>query len=224
VRIFRSAGGVGGPIDLTANYVDATGTYQYYSYITSVDPNGLATNTIYNVWIDVNNNQNDPNAANGIGEASSFSVTVQKGGDTGTIIPLFSNFISDRTTNSNETLNEAFVCASTDPGQSTNEFVRFDDFYLSTNVNHGVPVPAGSFVLGIPTSPATVHITSVSKSGNSVTLNWSSSPTGSFSYTVQSRSSLSSGSWTTLQSGISANTYTDTTATGSQNFYRVTSP
>jgi hypothetical protein len=226
VRIFRNDGGNGGPIDLTANYIDGTGAYQYYSYVTSVDPNGLMTNTVYNVWIDIYNNQNGP--TNGTGAASYYSVTVQPGGDTGVVTNLFPFVVSDRTTNSNETLNEAFICAATDSGQSTNEYVRFDDFYLSTsNINHTLPVPQGSFVLGTPVAPlnpTSIHITSVSKSGNSVTLNWSTVPTGSFSFTVQSRASLNSGSWSTLTTGLNANTYTDTGATGSQNFYRVTSP
>ena len=224
VRIFRSAGGVGGPIDLTANYKDGTGAYQYYSYAASVDATGLATGVVYNVWIDIYNNQNDPAAAGGVGAANYYSVTVQQGGDTGTTIPLFSYLISDRTTNSNETLNEAFICANTTAGQSTNLFVRFDDFYVSTNVNHGIPVPQGSFILGTPTGPTSINITNVSKSGNSVTLNWSTVPAGSFSFTVQSRAPLNSGSWATVQSGITANTYTVTDATGSQTFYRVVSP
>jgi hypothetical protein len=224
VRIFRSQGGVGGPIDLTANYVDNTGTYQYYSYIASVDPNGLATNTVYNVWIDVYNNQNNPNLANGVGGANYYQVTIQKGGDTGTVIPLFSWVISDRTTNSFETLNEAFICANSTAGQSTNMFVRFDDFYLSaSNVNHTIPIPQGSFVLGVPTSPASISVASVGKSGTSVTLNWTPVPAGSFTYTVLTASSVN-GPWSTLTTGYSGTSYTDTSATANQKFYRITSP
>ena len=225
VRIFRNANGVGGPIDLTANYNDGTGFINYYSYVASVDPNGLATNTVYNVWIDVYNPQNNPNLGGTNGAANYYSVTVQKGGDAGTIIPLFPYVMSDRTTNSNETLNEAFICANTTQGQSTNLFVRFDDFYLSSgSTNHGIPVPEGSFILGAPTAPAGINITSVSKSGNSVTLNWSASPAGSYSFSVWSSPSVAGGTWTSIASGITGNTFTDTTAAGSQNFYRVTSP
>ena len=152
--------------------------------------------------------------------ANYYSVTVQPGGDTGIVTNLFPFVVSDRTTNSNETLNEAFICSTTDAGQSTNKYVRLDDFYLSaSNINHTLPVAQGSFVLGTPVTPPTptsINITSVSKSGNSVTLNWSTVPTGSFSFTVQSRSSLNSGSWSTLTTGLSANTYTDTSANSSQ--------
>jgi hypothetical protein len=182
---------------------------------------------VYNVWIDIYNNQNDPAAAGGVGAANYYSVTVQQGGDTGTTIPLFSYLISDRTTNSNETLNEAFICANTTAGQSTNLFVRFDDFYVSTNVNHGIPVPQGSFILGTPTSPTSINITNVSKSGNSVTLNWSTVPAGSFSFTTYKSASLTSSfpsGWTQVHTGLSGNTDTDTDATGAQQFYRVTSP
>ncbi len=225
VRILRSSNGVGGGIDLTANYVDSTGTYRYMSYSNLVDPNGLATNTVYNVWIDIYNNSNNPAAANGVGAANYYQVTVQKGGDTGTVYPLMSWQISDRSTNGNETLNEAFVCSDNTAGQSTNLFVRFDDFYLSTNgVNHNLPVPAGSFVVGTPTVPASIQMGKIVASPGSVTLNWTASPTGSFTYTVWRRSALNTGSWTSLQTGISGGTYTDSTATGSQNFYRVSSP
>jgi hypothetical protein len=229
VRIFRDAGGAGGPVDLTANFIDGTGTYQSYSYAASVDPTGLATNTVYNVWIDVWNYSNNPAGANGIGAANSYQVTVQKGGDAGTIIPLFSYVVSDRSTNSNETLNEAFVCANTTPGQSTNNYVRLDDFYVSSGgVNHTLPVPQGSFILGTPTSPLSIKITNVSKTGNSVTLNWSTVPsTGAFTFTTYKSASLTSpfpSGWTQVHTGISANTDTDSSATGAQQFYRVTSP
>jgi hypothetical protein len=231
VRIFRSAGGAGGPIDLTANFTDGTGTLQYYSYITSVDPNGLATNTVYNVWIDIFNNTNsNPTFANGTGVANSYQVTVQKGGDAGTIIPLFSYVASDATTNNNETMAEAFICATADPGESTNDFIRLDDFYVSSGgANHTLPVPQGSFVLGTPTSPLSIHITSVSKSGSSVTINWSTVPSGTFpsGFSTYKSASLTApfpSGWTLVHTGLSGNTDTDTSATGTQQFYRVTSP
>jgi hypothetical protein len=224
VRIFRSANGAGGPIDLAANYVDNTGTYQRFSYVASVDPNGLATGVVYNVWIDIYNNQNNPTLANGIGAANYFQVTVQKGGDAGTIIPLFTWQVSDRSTNSNETLNEAFLCANTTVGQSTNNLVRFDDFYLSaTGTNHTIPVPQGSFILGTPTTPTSINISGVSVSAGSVILNWTPTPTGAFTYTVWGKSALNSGSWTSLQTGISSTSFTNA-ITGSQNFYKVSSP
>jgi hypothetical protein len=75
------------------------------------------------------------------------------------------------------------------------------------------------------TSPATsITITSVTRSGGNTVLNWTSSGGSSPTFTVYRSSSLSPSSWTSLQSGISGNTYTDTTASGGVNFYRVHSP
>ena len=75
------------------------------------------------------------------------------------------------------------------------------------------------------TSPASsIHITSVTHSGGSAVLNWTSSGGSSPTFTVWRSSSLSPASWTSLQSGISASTYTDTAATAGINFYKVSSP
>jgi hypothetical protein len=76
----------------------------------------------------------------------------------------------------------------------------------------------------IPSSLTSITITSVTHSGSSTVLNWAPAPTGSYSYTVWRTSSLNPVSWTSLLSGISASTYTDTTASAGINFYRVSSP
>ncbi len=75
------------------------------------------------------------------------------------------------------------------------------------------------------TSPASsIHITSVTHSGANAVINWTSSGGSSPTFTVWRSSSLSPASWTSLQSGISASTYTDTTASAGINFYKVSSP
>jgi hypothetical protein len=55
-------------------------------------------------------------------------------------------------------------------------------------------------------------------------LTWTSVPTGSFSYSVQRKNNLTDPAWTTLQTGITTSTYTDTNATNTTGFYQVTSP
>jgi hypothetical protein len=75
------------------------------------------------------------------------------------------------------------------------------------------------------TSPAaSVQVTSVTHSGNNAVINWTWTGGSSPTFTVYRRSSLNSGSWTTLQSGITVGTYTDTTASSGANFYKVSSP
>lgn len=75
------------------------------------------------------------------------------------------------------------------------------------------------------TSPATnIVITSIAHSNGNI-INWTSSGGSSPTFTVWRTSSLANPlSWTSLQSGISATNYTDTTASGAVNFYRVSSP
>ncbi|MBW8863762.1 MAG: hypothetical protein JF609_02355 [Verrucomicrobia bacterium] len=74
-----------------------------------------------------------------------------------------------------------------------------------------------------PTSPTSILLGTVTRSGNTVTLTWTPTPSGSFTYSVQRRVNLTD-AWSTLQSGIPATTYQDTAATASTGFYRVTSP
>ena len=78
----------------------------------------------------------------------------------------------------------------------------------------------------VTTQPSltSIAITSVSRSGNNVTLNWVPTPAGSYTYTVQRATTPSSPSWTTLQTGISGTSYTDIGASADTGFYRVSSP
>jgi hypothetical protein len=106
---------------------------------------------------------------------------------------------------------------------------RFDAFGMRPNSletsadsfivpNFTVEVLAGSSV------PTSIQIAGVSRSGNSATLTWNPNPAGAYTYSVQRKLNLTDANWTTLTNGTSITTYTDTTATGSTGFYRVSSP
>ncbi|HUA66825.1 MAG TPA: LamG-like jellyroll fold domain-containing protein [Alphaproteobacteria bacterium] len=77
---------------------------------------------------------------------------------------------------------------------------------------------------GTPPNPNSIIITGASKSGGSVNLSWSALPPITYTYSVLSRTNLVFGSWTTNVTGISSTNYTDSTASNSTKFYRVTSP
>jgi hypothetical protein len=79
-------------------------------------------------------------------------------------------------------------------------------------------------VLAGAVSPTSITMGTITRSGNTVSLQWTPTPGGTYTYTVQRKIGLTDASWTTLQTGISTPSYTDTTATGSTGFYRVTSP
>ena len=106
---------------------------------------------------------------------------------------------------------------------------RFDAFGLRPN---SLETSADSFsvpnfkveVLAGPAVPTSINLTSVSRNGGNVALTWNPTPSGTYSYSVQRKLNLTDVSWTTLTNGTSATTYTDTTATGSTGFYRVSSP
>jgi len=73
-------------------------------------------------------------------------------------------------------------------------------------------------------SPGSITLNSVSRSGNSVALNWTPTPAGTYSYTVWRKTTLTDLSWTSITSGISTASYTDTSATAGTGFYRVSCP
>jgi hypothetical protein len=113
--------------------------------------------------------------------------------------------------------------------ETNQAYHRFDAFAVRPN---SLETSADSFnipglrveVLAGPVTPASITLAGVSRSGNNVTLSWTPTPAGSFSYTVQRKINLTDANWTTLQAGVTTVSYTDTTATGSTGFYRVTSP
>jgi hypothetical protein len=76
-------------------------------------------------------------------------------------------------------------------------------------------------IYAVPAQAQNITITSVSRSGNNVTLTWNS--TGG-TYSVLRKINLTDATWTTLATGLSSPTYTDTTASAVTGFYRVSSP
>jgi hypothetical protein len=89
-----------------------------------------------------------------------------------------------------------------------------------------------SFTGTAPSYPASITMGKTTVSGNSATLNWTATPIASYTFSVW-RSSTPNGVYTLLNSGIpistfgsgvSTGTYTDSTATGAVNFYKVSSP
>ena len=67
-----------------------------------------------------------------------------------------------------------------------------------------------------------ITITSASRSGNSFILAWFSNTGGT--YSVLRKTNLLNSSWTLLKSGLMSPTYTDTTASATTGFYKVSSP
>lgn len=106
---------------------------------------------------------------------------------------------------------------------------RFDAFGIRPN---SLETSANTFtfpefkveVIEVAAEITGINITGISRTGNSVTLTWSPTPAGSFTYSVQRKLDLLDPTWTTLQTGITTTTYTDTGATSSNGFYRVVSP
>jgi hypothetical protein len=79
-------------------------------------------------------------------------------------------------------------------------------------------------VLPVTLSPTSISITNVSASGGNVIIGWSPTPAGSYTYSVLSTTNLAGNTWVTNQTGISANSYTNTAVTANASFYRVRSP
>ena len=83
-------------------------------------------------------------------------------------------------------------------------------------------------VTNAPALPVSaVALKSVSRVGSNVTLTWQATPSGadvSSGFSVYRKTSLTNATWSLLQSGVTATNYTDTTATGTAGFYRVSYP
>ena len=82
-------------------------------------------------------------------------------------------------------------------------------------------------VTNAPVQVSSVALASVSRTGNNVTLTWQAAPSGadvSSGFSVYRKTSLSNATWTLLQSQILTTNYTDTTATNSSSFYRISYP
>ena len=106
---------------------------------------------------------------------------------------------------------------------------RFDAIAIRPN---SIQTSADSFtfpefiveVKDVVVTPQSITINSVSHTGNNVDLSWTPSPAGPYTFTVQRKLDLTDATWTTLATGLSGTTYTDTTATGNTGYYRVVSP
>jgi len=86
------------------------------------------------------------------------------------------------------------------------------------------PSAACTAVMAVYAAPPAnnITITSASRSGNSFILAWSSNTGGT--YSVLRKTNLLNSSWTLLKSGLTSPTYTDTTASATMGFYKVSSP
>jgi len=186
--------------------------------------------SVYKVWIDVDNRPF--NVVDGVQNGGDvYSVHIQKEG-AASRTTLFQDYVSDRdAVNIDPALgapgpNLTYVfLAALGAAQGTN--VLFDDFYLSTGAfNSTTPVPPGTFVpVGEPTA---INITSVSRAGNSFTLQWTAT-TGA-TYNVLKKASLSD-AWAPVATGVPAGgatgataSYTDSAATGAIALYLIQSP
>jgi hypothetical protein len=235
ISIIRNSGGKfnGGPFDLVAQDYGGGSVTNMYSYIASVDPNGLQTNVNYYVWMDFQNNNtmavtNPGVSTNTVNEAL-YSIWLQKQGDA-TRTLLFSNFHGNRDyVNSFDSptpyLNKVFVSVgselftnSTPGAYITTNMIAVDDFYLSKN--------------GFQSSiPRLLDIRSIASGTIGVTIGWDS--LGSIyqtnTYTVQRKFNLTDPIWTTqtngLPSGGDSTSFTDTTVGSSDAaFYRIVWP
>ena len=240
--ILRNSGGLfaGAPFDLfapdTADPADGN-TAGTFSYVASVNPEGLQTNVNYLVWMDIWNRNTqagedplNPGTTNTLQQAQ-YSVWLQKQGEPSRTL-LITNFHGNRNHVGFNPVNddptpvldkvffnlgsESLVTAAAGAYITTN-MIAIDDIYLSkSGVNS--------------TIPRLFDITSIVKGASSVTLNWNSlgSLFGTTTYTIQRKLSLDDPSWTplaTIPSGGETTTYVDNTVgANSSAFYRIVWP
>jgi hypothetical protein len=224
------------PFDLTAVDYSGSAVTNSYSYLTSVDANGLMTNVNYMVWLDISNNYTAENISGGVTNTINmplYSLWLQKPGDTSRTL-LFSGYHGDRDFSQyginsdfpNNNLNKVFVSMAAEAFQTgdlgaffeTNNMILVDDFYLSSGGLNG-------------TIPRLLSLQSIVRGGSSATITWNS--LGSLfqtnTYSVQRTFSLSPASWTTLATGVPSGgdttTYTDSTVgSATQAYYRISWP
>lgn len=107
-------------------------------------------------------------------------------------------------------------------------YPRFDAFGIRPNTLETTATFSFSEfkveVLTATLAPTSIAMANISRSGNNVSLSWSPTPAGSYTYTVWRKTNLLDNTWTSLATGLSTPSYTDTTATGTTGFYRVSSP
>lgn len=237
ISILRNAGGAftGGPFDLFAIDYDGSQNVNHFSYIESIDPNGLQTNVNYYVWIDIENYETHAVTNNDVTYTTNeavFTVWLMKQGDV-TRTQLVSRFRANRDyVNYNPVndfpvpyLDKVFVSIgdqsvvnSAAGAYFATNMIVVDDFYLSKNgVNS--------------TIPKLFDIRSIVRGANNVVISWNS--LGSLyqtnTYTVQRKFNLTDPVWTTLTNGLPSGgdvtTFTDTTVgSASSAYYRIVWP
>jgi hypothetical protein len=224
LHLVRVNGGLGGTFDLQAD--NGIGDPLSYSYMTYVDPAGLQTGQVYNVWMDIQKLPFTNTDGSTLGD--NYQIYLQREGDstrtniTAQFAP--NGLTSDRSV-STVSLANLFICAYPDIQPSAGG-VRFDDFYLSANgFNSTKPVPTSFF------SPQLFVVPNSAYDANAqiFTLTWASDLAAT--YTVQKKAHLTDPTWTTVVTGYpaggatnSTTTYIDTTATDANAFYRITQP
>ncbi|HLX96942.1 MAG TPA: hypothetical protein VKU37_14465 [Verrucomicrobiae bacterium] len=228
------------PFDLQAADYDGNSVSNSYSYVTSVDTNGLQTNATYYCWMDVSNDNTHAVVISGVSNTVQepvYSVWLQKQGDP-TRTLLFSGFHGDRDyVGYNPAvdwptpyLNKVFMSVANEDITSnangaffeTNNMLLLDDFYLSTN-GYDATIPRLFDLNSVACS--------VTTNGASVSINWNSlgSMFQTNTYSVQRTFNLISPSWVTLTNGLPSGgdttSFTDSTlGSSSTAFYRITWP
>ena len=208
-----------------------------YSYVGSVDANGLQTNVNYFMWLDVIDNNIQPHdngdgTSNTIGEAV-FSAYLMKQGDTNRTL-LFSGYHGDRDAVIPDifiptpALDKVFFSIGTEDVTASTAGAYFETNRLGLIAIDDVYFSKGGFK---STIPRLFDIRSVVQNAGSVTLTWDS--LGSLyqtnTYSVQRKLSLTDASWTTLTNGLPSGgdttTYVDNTiGSGSSAYYRIVWP
>jgi hypothetical protein len=240
MSILRATTFAGGPFDLFApDTADAsdTNTAAQFSYVASVDPNGLQTNVNYMVWMDVinRNTHAEPDGLGGTNtvQQALYSVWLQRQGDPNRVL-LFTNFHGNRNyvgfNPVNDTpvpfLDRVFLNIGSESlaggaagSYITTNMIAVDDIYMSKT----------GFA---STVPRLFDLTSIVRGPTSVTITWNSlgSLHGTNTYSVQRKlGSLNDPTWTTVAAGLpsggATTTYIDSSVGANDAaFYRIVWP
>jgi len=205
-----------------------------FSYIDSMDPNGLRTNVNYFVWMDILDRNThaatNPGVSTNTVNQAIYSVWLQKQGDP-TRTLLFSGFHGNRDyVNYNPVfdfptpyLSQLFLniggeslVYNRDGAYFATNMIAVDDFYLTKNGFNG-------------SIPKLLQLSSIVRSENNVTITWYS--LGSLfqtnTYTVQRKISLNDPDWITIATGVpsggDSTSFVDTPGSDSA-FYRILWP
>jgi len=223
ITILREASGYGGPIDLTINN-DVGNVGGDFQWVRDRDPNGIETNVVYYLWMDIQNLETIVDTNNMvISNKDVYSVWIMKEGEMPRTL-IASNFLSDRdylNIPAWQTVYPALseLAMSVQDTYIDTNMVVFDDFYISEN--------------GFESSvPRLFEIRSIIRSASAVTIQWNS--LGALApwangpvYKVERTTSLSSPTWNvigTVPTGGDVTTFTDTAPPEGMAFYRIRWP